>query len=258
MLTFATVADDAFDDKVAQMYKTKLQPQVLHELRSVQGLPWLSFTLVKIAANQYVLQISSDAPEDKRWEQLKCAIQAKVLELPQLDFEVQIAEVSHAIEIARLVLPGMKQPYDKQSKNPFGLYSIGRSIGVEQACGAGTLGGFISISHKGVPRTYGLTNNHVAELIRPSDKGARAAEQSKRAAEQNKRDEERVSARARKVAEQHREKREQSGNPERPDTNRFRIKQKRREAAAERTKQRVSTKEKDYESKPHHFKTPRN
>lgn len=214
------VADDEFDDKLAQMYKTKLQPQILHELGSVQGLPWLSFTLIKTAANQYVLQISSDAPEDERWQQLKCNLQANVLELPQLDFEVQIAEVSHAIEIARLVPPAMKQAYDGQSKNPFGLYSIGRSIGVEQLEGAGTLGGFITISHKGEPRTYGLTNNHVANRRSASSKVVWAAQRSKRAVEQNKRNEEGRTSRALERAEQH-------GKPERLDVSRIGPKQRR-------------------------------
>lgn len=249
LFTFAAGAEVEFDDKVSQMYKTKLQPQILHELGSVQGLPWLSFTLVKIAANQYVFQISSDAPEDGRWQHLKCALQAKVLELPQLDLEVQIAEVSHAIEIARLVPPAMEQPYDKQSKNLFGLYSIGRSIGVDQAVGAGTLGGFITINHKGEPRTYGLTNNHVANRRSTSGKGVWAAQRSKRAAEQHKRDEERKTSRALKRAEQNREKREQDGRSERPDVSRIGVKQRRRVEGAERLKQRVARQEEDYESK---------
>ena len=117
--------------------------------------------------------------------------------------------MSQAIEIARIVPPAMKQPYDEQSKNPFGLYSIGRSIGVDQTDGAGTLGGFITISHKGDPRTYGLTNNHVANRIAISSKGAWAMQRSKRAAEQNKRDEERRTSRALEKAERDRENREQ-------------------------------------------------
>ena len=229
------------------MYRTKLQPQILRELGSVQGLPWLSSTLVKNATNQYVLQISSDAPEDEKWQQLKSALQANVPEFPQLDLEVQIAEVSQAIEIARLVPPAMKQPYDEQGKNPFGLYSIGRSIGWYQTESAGTLGGFITISYKGEPRTYGLTNNHVANW-RGTSRDVGAVKRSKRAAEQNKRDEGRRTSRALERAEQNRENREQDGRPERLDMSHIGIRQRRRAKEAERRKQTAAQKE-EYDSK---------
>ena len=254
---YAAVADDAFDDNMVEMYKTKLQPQILHELELVPGLPWLSFTLIQIAADQYMLQISSDAPEDGKWQHLKCALQANVLGLPQLHSEVQIAEVSHAIEIARLVPSGQIQPFNEQSKNPFGVYSIGRSIGVGQVLGAGTLGGFITISHKGKPRTYGLTNNHVANSLLHR-RGVWAAQPSKKAEELNKRQKERMSSRTLEKREKYREKGQLDEDSEGLGMSRVEIKMRRRIRGAKRLEEKFANQGKYYESKSYHFQAQQN
>lgn len=51
----------------------------------------------------------------------------------------------------RHVAPRMAQPYDSNSKNPFQLYSLGRSIEVKQLDWPVTLGGFITVVSAGKP-----------------------------------------------------------------------------------------------------------
>ena len=72
---------------------------------------------------------------------------------------------SKTFEEMRSVVPRMPQPYDEKNvNNPFGLYSLGRSIGVEQLDYPGTLGGFITVTRGDNSRVYGLTNNHVVNI----------------------------------------------------------------------------------------------
>ncbi|KAH6646510.1 hypothetical protein BKA67DRAFT_541470 [Truncatella angustata] len=113
------------DADIVRDYDRVLQPKLLAALGSIHGLSWASFTLPKVRVN---------VSQAKRFEE------------------------------TRHVAPRTARPSDGNSNTPFGLYSLGQSIGVEQLDGQGTLGGFITVSTGDKTRVYGLTNNHVMNV----------------------------------------------------------------------------------------------
>lgn len=120
-------------------------------------------------SDSYVLKITSDKATDPRWKEVSHALMTVLEQEHKHSIQVKIEQTRNFTE-TRFVAPRTAQPYNRQSKNPFGVYSLGRSIGVEQLDGPGTLGGFITVSYKGSTRVYGLTNNHVVNVGRTTNK----------------------------------------------------------------------------------------
>ncbi|KAI0976419.1 hypothetical protein F4678DRAFT_456743 [Xylaria arbuscula] len=147
---------------IVREYGQVLQPKFLDILRSTRGLSWASFVLdVNKGAggsDEYTLEVITEHPEDTSWKGAS-AFEAST----RRKLKVEVAKAKTFKEV-RNVAPRTAQPYDPNSKNPFGRYSLGRSIGVEQLDGPGTLGGFITVDSAGKPRVYGLTNNHVVNI----------------------------------------------------------------------------------------------
>lgn len=144
-----------------------MQPRLLAALQSIQGLSWAAFSLLH-EDGRYSLRIDTSEPSNPKWKEATVSLKAIFLPLTKKDLVVNVTEVRRFAEI-RHVAHGEPQPYLKDGKNPFGIYSIGRSIGVEQLSGPGTLGGFITISEEGKSRVYGLTNNHVVNVGRTTN-----------------------------------------------------------------------------------------
>ncbi|KAI1261704.1 hypothetical protein F5Y18DRAFT_440349 [Xylariaceae sp. FL1019] len=150
------------DKEVLRDYDKIIQPKFLDILRSIKGLTWASFILDK-QDSQYKLEVTTQDPSNSKWAEANAALEKAFLNLTKYKLQVDVVK-SKTFEEMRQVIPGSPQPYDANSKNPFYLYSLGRSIGVEQLDYPGTLGGFITVTTGDKPRTYGLTNNHVVNI----------------------------------------------------------------------------------------------
>lgn len=105
------------------------------------------------------------------WAAAGAALKATFLKVTRQELHVDISETQPIEDLTRkkkyvprTQAKGKIQPYIRDSPNPFGLYSLGRSIGVAQLVGSGTLGGFITIRIQDELRLYGLTNNHVVNI----------------------------------------------------------------------------------------------
>ncbi|KAI0468838.1 hypothetical protein F4859DRAFT_489068 [Xylaria cf. heliscus] len=150
------------DPEILLKYDKVIQPKFLAILRSIKGLAWASFILDK-KGDQYQLAITTQDPVNQKWAEAKSALERAFLDLTKHKLQVNVVK-SKTSEEMRAVVPRSAQPYDANGKNPFFLYSLGRSIGVEQLDYPGTLGGFITVTTGGKPRVYGLTNNHVVNI----------------------------------------------------------------------------------------------
>lgn len=150
------------DEEIIRNYETVIQPKFLAILRSIEDLSWASFILDK-EGDQYKLEITTQDPSNPKWAEANATLERAFLDSTNRKLRVNVAE-SETFEEMRFVVPRMAQPYDATSRNPFGLYSLGRSIGVEQLDYPGTLGGFITVTTGDKSRVYGLTNNHVVNV----------------------------------------------------------------------------------------------
>ncbi|KDN68167.1 hypothetical protein CSUB01_11641 [Colletotrichum sublineola] len=150
------------DSKTVQDYEQILQPKFLQTLQGIQGLSWSSFIL-DVKDGQYVLEVTAGNPESELWDQASIPLKKAFEDVTAKKLQVALSKAS-SIEEMRKVVPREAQPYNADSRNPFFLYSLGRSIGVEQLDYPGTLGGFITVTTDGSPRVYGLTNNHVINV----------------------------------------------------------------------------------------------
>ncbi|KAI1176246.1 hypothetical protein F4777DRAFT_597854 [Nemania sp. FL0916] len=130
------------DAKIVRDYDKVIQPKFLAILRSIKGLTWGSFALDK-EGDQYKLEVTTQEPSNPKWPEANTALEKVFLDSTNRKLRVNV---------------------DANSKNPFGLYSLGRSIGVEQLDLPGTLGGFITVTTGDKSRVYGLTNNHVVNV----------------------------------------------------------------------------------------------
>lgn len=155
------------DPIIIKTYEQVLQPKFIAILRSVQKLDWASFVL-NINGGQYVLDVVTRSPKNPSWRKASAALESKFKDVTKKNLRVNITKVQMFEEV-RSVAPGTEQPYTRGDKNPFGLYSLGRSIGVEELDYPGTLGGFITVTTGGKPRVYGLTNNHVVNVGRTTN-----------------------------------------------------------------------------------------
>ncbi|KAK1955773.1 hypothetical protein LY78DRAFT_697546 [Colletotrichum sublineola] len=150
------------DSKTVQDYEQILQPKFLQTLQGIQGLSWSSFIL-DVKDGQYVLEVTAGNPESELWDQASISLKKAFEDVTAKKLQVALSKAS-SIEEMRKVVPREAQPYNADSRNPFFLYSLGRSIGVEQLDYPGTLGGFITVTTDGSPRVYGLTDNHVINV----------------------------------------------------------------------------------------------
>ncbi|TRX87710.1 hypothetical protein FHL15_011399 [Xylaria flabelliformis] len=150
------------DPAIVSDYDKIIQPKFLAILRSIKGLAWTSFILDN-ESHQYKLDITTQDPSNSKWAEASTALQKAFLDLTHRKLRVNVVK-SKTFEEMRFVVPRSPQPYDASSKNPFALYSLGRSIGVEQLDYPGTLGGIITVTTGDKSRVYGLTNNHVVNI----------------------------------------------------------------------------------------------
>ncbi|KAI8634683.1 hypothetical protein F5Y19DRAFT_409597 [Xylariaceae sp. FL1651] len=150
------------DVDIVRDYDKVIQPKFLAILRSIDGLAWASFILDK-EGDQYKLDITTQDVSNPKWAEANAALERAFLDSTNRKLRVNVAK-SKTFEEMRFVVPRSPQPYDANSKNPFGLYSLGRSIGIEQLDYPGTLGGFITVTTGDKSRVYGLTNNHVVNI----------------------------------------------------------------------------------------------
>lgn len=152
--------DKKSDIDIARDYDGLVQPKLVEALKSVH---WAAFTLLK-EDDGYVLKVETRETNhtNSAWVAATASLKATFQKLTSQELRVDISPAKTYMDLH--LNGGIEQAYDHGSSNPFGVYSLGRSIGVGQLDKPGTLGGFITISTNEWCKVYGLTNNHVINV----------------------------------------------------------------------------------------------